>query len=143
VTRGRRGVALADFLAGSLILAGAVTGFSTMTRTKLVALSTADQHARALAAAEEAIDRVRTGGLPRAPQGDADPDGFRLVLVFNVKDLPEGMGRVEVRSLRLDDDGPGHGLYEARAVVRWQDGPERRARVALSTVAPLTEAGPR
>ena len=130
----RRGVALADFLAGMLLLAGAMTAYATMTRSKMDALSMADQHARALATAEEAIDRVRTGGLPRAPQGPADADGFRHVMDFGVVGLLGCTGRIEARSLRLEG-GEAADLFEARVVVRWTDGPMRNARIALSTVA--------
>lgn len=141
--RRRRGVALADFLAGMLILGGAMTAFAAMTRSKMEALAATDQHARALAAAEEAIDRVRTAGLPRAPGGDADADGFRRVHAFEVEGLADGRCVVEARSLRLAEDGAGHDLFEARVVVRWQDAPGRHARVALSTVAPPPPEGPR
>lgn len=140
----RRGVALADFLAGMLILAGAMTAFATMTRSKMEALAATDQHARALAAAEEAIDRVRTGGLPRAPEGDADADGFRRVHELAVSGLADGRCRIEARSVLLDDGGAGHDLFEARVVVRWKDGATRQGRVALSTVVPPPpEGGPR
>jgi hypothetical protein len=133
-TSRRRGFALADFLAGMMLLAGAMTAFATMTRAKLDALSMADQHARALAAAEEAIDRLRTGGLPRAPQGAADADGFRQVLDFGVPGLQECTGRIEARGLRVEGAEAGD-LFEARVVVTWRDGPMRNARVGLSTIA--------
>lgn len=136
--RGRRGFAIADFLAGMLVLAGALTAFATMTRSKMDALAQSDQLARGIAAAEEALDRVRTGGLPRAPFGDADVEGFRQVATFK----PQGAGlyrpegRIEARALRVGAGGGVHGLFEARVVVTWQDGPTRRAAVRLSTISP-------
>lgn len=141
-TRRRGGFALADFLTGMLLLAGALGAFATITRAKFDALAAGDQHARAVAAAEEAIDHVRAVGLPRAPEGQADVDGFRLVATFEPADraLAGAEGRLEARLLRLAE-GEAHDLLEVRAVVRWQDGPGRRARVALSTVAPLPPAG--
>lgn len=137
--RGRRtGIALADFVTGMLVLAGALGVFATITRSKFEALSAGDQHLRAVAAVEEALDRVRTGGLPRAPEGPATPDGFRLVMTFEPADraLLGAEGRLEARLLRTAEGG-AHDLLEVRAVVTWQDGAGRRARVAASTVAPL------
>ena len=66
--RRRRGFAIADFLAGMLVLAGALTAFATMTKSKMDALAQSDQLARGVAAAEEAIDRVRVNGLPHAAE---------------------------------------------------------------------------
>lgn len=138
----RAGIALADFITGMLLLAGALGAFATITRAKFDALAASDQHARAVAAVEEAIDRVRTAGLPRAPEGQADPDGFRLVAAFSPADpaLAGAEGRLEARLLRVTD-GEAHDLLEVRAVVTWQDGPARRARVAMTTVAPLPGGG--
>jgi hypothetical protein len=142
VRRARRGgFALADFVAGMLILAGALTAFTTMTKAKVDLLAAGDQHQRALAAAEEALDRVRTGGLPARPSGPADPDGFRKVVAFAPKadlydpsrTLPGVEGLVEARALRADGDA--HGLYEVRVTVRWRDSASSWARVSLSTVA--------
>lgn len=135
---GRRGVALADFVTGMLLLAGALGAFAAITRSKFDAIAASDQHARAVAAAEEAVDRVRLEGLPRLPHGEADADGFRLVAAFTPAaghGLAGAAGRVEARGLRLAE-GDAQGLFEVRAVVSWQDGPGRRARVRLSTVAP-------
>ncbi|MCO5165709.1 MAG: hypothetical protein M9894_04995 [Planctomycetes bacterium] len=137
VPRRRRGVALADFVTGMLLLAGALGAFASITRAKFDAIAAGDQHARAVAAAEEAVDRVRLEGLPRLPHGDADPEGFRLVGAF-VPSAGHGLarpeGRVEARGLRLSA-GDARGLFEVRVVVTWQDAPGRRARVRLSTVA--------
>lgn len=144
--RGRRaGIALADFVTGMLLLAGALGAFAAITRAKFEALSAGDQHLRAVAAAEEALDRVRTAGLPRAPEGAADPDGFRLVATFAPADpaLQGAEGRLEARLLRTAEGAAAHDLLEVRAVVRWQDGPGRRARVASSTVAALPQEGGR
>lgn len=139
--RRRGGVAIADFLAGMLILAGALTAFATMTRSKFDALAQSDQLARGVAAAEEAIDRLRTGGLTRAPFGDADVDGFREVATFTptAPGLFEPKGRIEARALRVGAGAAIHGLFEARVVVTWQDGPARRAAVRLSTIAQVPE----
>lgn len=144
MSRARRGFALADFVTGMLVLAGALGAFATITRAKFDALAAGDQHARAVAAAEEALDRVRTGGLPRAPEGQADRDGFRLVATFEPADdaLAGAEGRLEARLLRVAE-GAGHDLLEVRAVVRWRDGSARPSRVALSTAAPLPTGGGR
>lgn len=140
--RRRRGFALADFMTGTLLLAGALGAFTSITRAKFDALAAGDQHVRAAAAAEEALDRVRTGGLPAAPEGPADPDGFRLVTTFAPAGagLSGAEGRLEARLLRLAEGDP-HDLLEVRVVVSWRDAPARRARVSLSTVAPLPAAG--
>ncbi len=55
---------------------------------------------------------------------------------LEVAGLPGGRCTIEARSLRTAEEGAGLDLFEARVVVGWQDGPSRRARVALSTVAP-------
>jgi hypothetical protein len=143
VTRSRRaGVAIADFLAGTFVLAGALTAFASMTRAKIDALGTSDQRALALAAAEEAADRVRTGGLPAAPHGDADPDGFRAVATFRPETrLAHVEGRIEARSLRFAGAGDDHDLFEARITVRWKDGATTFGQLALSTIAAVSTEG--
>lgn len=133
----RRGFALADFIAGTLLFTGAVVGFSTMTRAKMDALGLAEQQAAALAQAETAADRVRLDGLPGAPSGEADADGFRLCGAFDVTGpLPGATGRVEARRLRVQD-GEARGLWEARVVVRWRERADdaRTVQVAIPVVA--------
>lgn len=143
--RGRRGVAIADFLAGMLVLSGALTGFAAMTRAKMDALAQSDQLARGVAAAEEALDRLRVSGLPKAPSGFADVDGFRVVTTFapTAPGLFRAEGRVDARALRASEGAAVHGLFEVRVVVSWQDSATGRAEVRLSTVAPLPEEGGR
>lgn len=139
----RRGFALADFIAGTLLFTGSLVGFTVMTRSKMDALGLAEQQASALAQAETAADRVRLAGLPAAPSGEADLEGFRLCSTFDVASvssgtagLPGATGRVEARRLRVLD-GEAHGLWEARVVVRWRERADsaRSVQVVIPVVA--------
>ena len=139
----RRGFALADFIAGTLLFTGSLVSFTVMTRSKMDALELAEQQAAALAHAETAADRVRLGGLPAAPSGEPDLEGFRLCAAFDVASvtsggagLPAATGRIEARRLRVLE-GEAHGLWEARVVVRWRERADspRTVEVALAVVA--------
>ncbi len=135
--RRRRGFALADFIGGTLLFTGSLVGFSVMTRSKMDALALAEQHASALAQAETAADQVRLSGLPAAPSGEADLEGFRLCSAFDVVGgLPGAVGRVEARRLRVLE-GEAHGLWEARVVVRWRERADspRTTQVVIPVVA--------
>ncbi len=137
-SRRRRGLALVDYVVGSMILAGALTAWVGLTRAKAQAIGEVHAQALALAAAEEALDGVRRAGLPGMPEGPADAAGFRLVAPFapRAPGLPGAAGRLEARALQTTE-GRAHGLFEVRAVVRW--GPpsaDGRSRASLSTVLP-------
>ncbi len=139
--RARRAFALADFLAGTLVLAGVVAGFTSLTRAKFDAISEGELHARGVSAVEARLDRIACDGLPAAPAGEADEQGFRLVEAFTPDDagLAAGVGRVEARYLRTEGDS--HGLYEVRVAVDWR-GAHGEGRFAASTIAPLPSGAP-
>ena len=125
----RRGFALADFLAGSIIFSGTLSLFVAMTHAKFSTLEAADLRSRAEAALEVELDRVRLEGPGGAPTGEADADGFRLVRTFEPQmpglaapRLPAGRGEVALRALRVDG-APNHQLFEARVTVSWVDRP--------------------
>lgn len=142
--RWRRGFALADFLAGSIIFSGTLSLFVALTQSKYRVLEAADLRSRAEAALEVELDRVRAEGLGGAPDGESDADGFRQVRTFDPvlpgqtkPCLPAGAGVVAVRALRVDG-APSHQLFEARITVRWEErpgDPTSASRLAASTVA--------
>lgn len=137
-SRRRRGLALVDYVVGSMILAGALTAWVGLTRAKAQAIGEVHAQALALAAAEEALDGVRRAGLPGLPEGPADAAGFRLVAPFSPRmpGLPGAAGRLEARALQVTE-GRAHGLFEVRAVVRWGPPSDRGlARASLSTALP-------
>lgn len=122
--RRRAGFALADFVAGTIILAGAVTAWVAITRAQLDATRQADLRGRARSAALLALDEARLSGIEK-PSGEADANGFRLVKTFPVANLPqlasrEPSGRLEARRLAFDGEGDARGLVELRATVRWR-----------------------
>jgi len=137
----RRGIALADFVAGTVILAGVVSAFTSMTRAKFDALAEAELHGRAAIAVQAGLDEVRARGLSAEPSGPADIDGFRRVEALAVRDeqLAEASAEVQARFLRMAS-GEAHGLYEVRVVVRWR-GRHGEQRLSGSTVAPLPRRG--
>lgn len=136
----RSGFGLADFLAGTFIFTGALVGFTTMTNTKFDSLARSSQRSHALAAAEAAADRVRAHGLPAAPRGEADLDGFRAVTTFSPKvPLARVEGSIDARWLRVEGAG-GQGLYEARVRVRWRERADLDAWSVISI--PVVTTGP-
>ena len=139
-TSRRSGFGLADFVAGTFVFTGALVGFTTMTNTKFDALGRSSQRAQALAAAEAAADRVRVQGLPGAPRGEADLEGFRSVAVFAPKvPLPRVEGSIDARWLRVEG-GAGQGLYEARVRVRWRERADLDAWTSITV--PVVTSGP-
>ncbi|RMG15501.1 MAG: hypothetical protein D6731_08230 [Planctomycetota bacterium] len=137
--RRRRGFALADFVAGTVIFAGALGAFAALTRAKMTVLSQTHRRAQALAAAELAVDRLRREGLPAPPRGAADPDGYRSVARFTPTEAPWLRGHLDARALRMAV-GDGHLLYEARVTVRWRERDGERT-LRLATVVPLPKEG--
>ena len=126
--RRRRGVALVDFIAGTIILAGATTAWVSLTRVQLDAISAADRRLRARSVATRALEEARASGTaPLANlEGPADAQGFRLVRTFSVPGLPSSsvgpLGRLEARPLRVEpaSDPGARPVWEVRAIVRWR-----------------------
>lgn len=133
-----RGVGLADFITGSVILAGAVGAWTALTKAQLDAAGDADRRSQARNAVVGVLERARAEGAgPLATlAGEADKDGFRLVKTFplgNRSSLPGAQdGRLEARPLAVDG-GSGRGLFELRAVGVWR-GEHGNDRLELSTV---------
>jgi len=123
----RRGFALADFIAGTVILAGAVSAWVAITRAQLDATRHADQRGKARNAALLALDDARLEGATalRTASGPADKNGFRLVRTFAVPGLPvlvsrEPQGRLEARELPVEGDTAGGSAIELRATITWR-----------------------
>lgn len=139
--RRRRGFAIADFLAGTIIFSGVLITLASMTRAKLQVLAEADAQTRALARAEEALDDVRARGLPQAPTGAADTQGFRLVRKTPVKiqGLADSTVILEARTLVAKAKGSeasaDRGLMEVRVRLAWT-GLSGEGELALSSVVP-------
>ena len=76
--RRRRGFGLLDFMVGTMVFAGVITTFASLTRVKMLTLHEADARRAALARAEAEVDALRSGKELPAPKGQADTDGFRL-----------------------------------------------------------------
>lgn len=141
-----RGFALADFLAGSMILSGTMALFVALTQSKFRTLEAAELRSRAQAALEVELDRVRLQGPGGVPAGEADREGFRVARSFSPEGrLPVGQGQVALRALRVDG-AAAHQMFEARVTVRWQERPgDARSwmRISASTVVLLAGEGPR
>jgi hypothetical protein len=111
-----------DFIAGSVILAGAVTAWVSITRAQIDAVAFADRRQQARNACARALDDVSAESLDSVVSelGKSDKNGFALVRRFTVASLPspggEPCGRLEARPLRTES---ACGCYELRAVVRW------------------------
>lgn len=122
--RRARGIALIDFIAGTIILAGAVTAWVTLTRAQLESVAFADRRQQARNAAARALDDAKAEGAAvfAAELDKPGPDGFSLVRRFTVTNLPavgsEPAGRLEARPLRTEN---ACGCFELRAVVRWKN----------------------
>jgi len=134
-----RGIALMDFIAGSIILAGAVTAWVTITRAQIDSVAFADRRQQARNACGRALDDARAEGLEPIIEelGKPGPDGFSLVRRFMVANLPstsvEPAGRLEARPLRTESPSSACGCYEVRALVRWKS-PHGQDEVEVSTV---------
>lgn len=131
-----RGIALVDFIAGTIILAGSVTAWVALTRSQLDAVAFVDRRQTARNACGRALDDARAEGADAFASELAKPDkdGFSLVRRFAVANLPsssqEPAGRLEARPLKTEN---ACGCFEVRAVVRWKN-PHGVDQVELSTV---------
>jgi len=132
----KRGIALVDFIAGTIILAGSVTAWVALTRAQIESVAFADRRQQARNACARALDDARNEGLESltADLGKTDASGFALVRRFPAANLPslgnEPAGRLEARPVRTEN---GAGCWEVRAVVRWKN-PHGVDEVELSTV---------
>ncbi|HBP18440.1 MAG TPA: hypothetical protein DEA08_11740 [Planctomycetes bacterium] len=135
--RRRRGFGLLDFMVGTMVFAGVITTFASLTRVKMLTLHEADARRAALARAEAEVDALRSGKELPAPKGQADTDGFRLNARTELEtpelQAPELL--VDSRALRLEGGGETGGLVEVRVRVRWKGAGESNV-VRLSTVLP-------
>jgi hypothetical protein len=124
--RRERGIALADFITGTIILAGAVTAWVSITRAQFDATSFAGGREQARNAALEALEVARptVGAACTSLSGEADKEGFRVVQTFAVTNLPapgpgKPSGVIEARPLVVDGR-PSPGVFEVRATVTWR-----------------------
>jgi hypothetical protein len=117
-----------DFIAGSIILAGAVTAWAAITHAQLDSLSYADRRVQARNAATRALEEARAEGaapLAAAPAATS-PQGWRLLRTFTVAGLvpagKEPVGRLEVRPLAVESDAEhaDRPVFEVRATVQWK-----------------------
>ena len=131
-----RGFALMDFIAGSVILAGAVTAWASLTNAQLESAAFADRRQQARNACARALDDARAEDLESlvSELGKPGPDGFAIAKRFQVPGLPttssENPGRLEARPLKTETR---FGCYEVRATVRWKN-PNGVDQVELSTI---------
>jgi hypothetical protein len=137
--RRKRGMALVDFITGTLIFSATILTFGALTTSKLRLLNSGERMQHALASAEAQVDTIRLTGLSAAPAGLADVAGFRRVSIFTPRGFKGASGLVEARALRVKQ-GDGHQLYEVRVTLSWLDdsGPSR---LSLSTIATLPAGG--
>lgn len=137
LARRRRGFGLVDFMVGTLIFAGVLATFASLTGAKLLTLREADARRAALARVEAELDALRAGQALPPAKGQADTDGFRLhsrsELQLSELEAPELL--VDSRALRLDPAGETAGLVEVRVRVRWKGAGASNV-VGLSTVRP-------
>ena len=140
--RRRRGIAMADFIAGSLIFSATLGVFVGFTQLKFETLRQAESLSRANAAVEAEADRLREVGSIPAPQGQPDLNGFRELSQFDVDDLYGAEGKVSARALRIEG-GAAYQLYEVRVQVSYTVGADDRDRTVCSLVLPLRAGGGR
>lgn len=136
----RRGFALADFLTGTAIFAGALVAFAGLTRSKFTVLHEAGALQIGQSHLEAELDRLRREGLPAAPAGQADARGFQPVArrTVGLRGLGSATETVSARPLvilageqrRVEAD-----LLEVRVELRWTEGA-----LSLSAVLPRRRA---
>ena len=133
----RRGFGLVDFLVGTLVFAGVLATFASLTGAKLLTLHEAEARRAALSHVEAELDALRAGKPLPAARGQADTDGFRLRSRSELEaaELDAAELLIDSRALRLDSGGETAGLLEVRVRVRWK-GRSGSDVVRLSTVMP-------
>lgn len=125
----RRGFALADFLTGTMIFAGALVGFSALTKSKFDVIHQAGAEQVAQGHLEAALDAVRRDGLTGKPNlKKVDRDGFLSVAerTLSLRGLGKVSETLAVRPL-LSFDPQGQRLietevYEVRVQLSWAEG---------------------
>ncbi|MBL4850015.1 MAG: hypothetical protein JKY65_31185 [Planctomycetes bacterium] len=134
----RRGFAIADFLVGTAIFAGALVGFTTLSQSKFDVIHQASAEQVALSRLEFEIDKLRRVGLPGAPNpAKTDPDGFQPVRSETVKLKGLGPGTLTISARPLVSRNAANqrvldtDLYEVRVKLVWTDGHR-----GLSTILP-------
>jgi hypothetical protein len=115
-----------DFVAGTIILAGAVTGWAAITRAQFDSVAQADRRIVARNAATQLLEQARARGVEPLLENALAPDakGWRLARTFEVAGLrPHGtepVGRLELRPLAVEGQADAASVIEVRAVVRWR-----------------------
>ena len=157
------GFAIADFLCGTLILAGAVATWATLTRAQIDVAAETERRARALYAAEEALARFQgarglslfAGGAP------GTTTDFALIERFEGRGLArarkdEPVGRLEARPAdarglaSTPGEDPGAAgvrmprAIEVRARLEWRGDNNATDRLEVSTlvIAPVAARAP-
>jgi len=134
----RRGFALADFLTGTLIFAGALVGFTALTRSKFDLIHQASSENVVTGHLEQSLDALRREGLPAAPDlNKTDREGYQWVAERKLQ-LPGVGPATETTTVRplVHFDPKGRRLvetrvYEVRVELIWQGG-----RRSLSSALP-------
>lgn len=129
--RTRRGFALADFIAGSLILSATITAFVAMSRAKFQVLHAVEQLQVAQTALEAEADALRARDAISLPDGEPDAEGFVTLEAFEAPaSFHQGEGAILLRPLQVsteDADADARGLYEARLTLTWIEEPNVEA----------------
>jgi hypothetical protein len=146
--RRRSGFALADFIAGSLILAGAVGAWASLTRAQIDAAALVERRTRALYAAEEALARGRSAPAAATAAAAKSTNGAWVEVE---RFAPRGLvavssgasgGVVEARPLAAKASFAPPAAVELRARLEWRGdtGPEK---LELGSIVIANEAAPR
>lgn len=138
----RRGFALADFLTGTMIFAGALVGFTALTRSKFDLIHQASSEQVVTKHLEASLDRVRREGLPAKPNvNKTDAEGYQWVAERKL-DLPRTGAAVEEIRVRplVHFDAAGTRqieteVYEVRVQLTWTGG-RRSLSSAIAQGAP-------
>lgn len=125
----RRGFALADFLTGTMIFAGALVGFTTLTSSKFEMIHQASSEQVVKGQLESSLDLLRRDGLPAKPDlSKTDRDGYQWVAERKLKlrGLEAATETTSVRPL-VHFDAAGRRLietevYEVQVKLTWQGG---------------------
>jgi hypothetical protein len=125
----RRGFALADFLTGTMIFAGALVGFTALTRSKFDLIHQASAENVATGHLEATLDVLRRDGLPAKPDlSKTDRNGYQWVAErkLNLTGVGPATETTTVRPL-VHFDAQGRRLvetqvYEVRVELTWTGG---------------------